>query len=199
MSKRVRDAQERGYPSKAYNPAACLYPLLALTDEEKEKYHDYKRVEGLAVRGCGISKGRLREFWKNLYKPSVRMKKQEEKKAVIEKIEALRKYIRFSPREIEVLGLYLEGKGDAEILKKLNISENALMQYRSFIAGKVKPFVRLPQGARVNKMPTSERQALSIINHSIAKRKEKESDDLQFLFQQVVIRPYIERTQGRAV
>lgn len=81
---------------------------------------------------------------------------QEEEKQPMEsvrsKIEILQKFIHLSPRENDVLSLYLDGEDKEEILKKLNISEGALIQYEYSLRGKFKKYINFDKEDKIQQI-----------------------------------------------
>lgn len=81
---------------------------------------------------------------------------QEEEKQPMEsvrsKIEILQKFIHLSPRENDVLSLYLDGKDKEEILKKLNISEGALIQYEFALRRKFIKYINFDDSNKIQQI-----------------------------------------------
>lgn len=81
---------------------------------------------------------------------------QEEEKQPMEsvrsKIEILQKFIHLSPRENDVLSLYLDGEDKEEILKKLNISEGALIEYEYSLRGKFKKYINFDDSNKIQQI-----------------------------------------------
>lgn len=81
---------------------------------------------------------------------------QEEEKQPMEsvrsKIEILQKFIHLSPRENDVLSLYLDGEDKEEILKKLNISEGALIQYDFLLRRKFKKYINFDDSNKIQQI-----------------------------------------------
>ena len=82
---------------------------------------------------------------------------QEEEKqpmnySVGNKIEILQKFIHLSPRENDVLSLYLEGKNNAEVIQKLHISEGALIQYDFALKKKFKKYINFDNSNKMQQI-----------------------------------------------
>lgn len=81
---------------------------------------------------------------------------QEEEKQPMEsvrsKIEILQKFIHLSPRENDVLSLYLEGKNNAEVIQALHISEGALIQYDFALKKKFKKYINFDYSNKIQQI-----------------------------------------------
>jgi hypothetical protein len=72
--------------------------------------------------------------------------------SVRSKIEILQKFIHLSPRENDVLSLYLEGKNNAEVIQKLHISEGALIQYDFALKKKFKKYINFDNSNKMQQI-----------------------------------------------